>query len=206
MEYLSADEYEKYGLSATTPASLAAGASALIDAHCRRKTLGVAEYTERTRLGRTGSARLSYLPLACGAGATTPIVRARVRYRACSDLHPVNEIAAEVAQAFGMAGMWADVTPDSLDVRNETGELTVALPGLTPPFSEMEITYTAGLEPVPEAVKHACAMIVRNAQATPALNVRGNTVDRMHLEYFSDSLLDTNVRALLAPYVAQKAG
>jgi hypothetical protein len=47
---------------------------------------------------------------------------------------------------------------------------------------------------------------VRNAQATPALNVRAGNLDRMHLEYFADTLIDQNVRALLAPYVAQKVG
>jgi hypothetical protein len=47
---------------------------------------------------------------------------------------------------------------------------------------------------------------VRNAQSTPALNVRRGRLDRMYLDYFSDTLLDDTVRELLAPYVAQKAG
>jgi hypothetical protein len=34
--------------------------------------------------------------------------------------------------------------------------------------------------------------------------VRAGSIDRMHLDYFSDSLLDSTVRELLAPYVAQK--
>jgi hypothetical protein len=73
-------------------------------------------------------------------------------------------------------------------------------------FSELEVVYTAGLDPLPDAVKVACAQIVRNAQATPALNVRAGNLDRMHLDYFSDSLVDQTVRSLLAPYVAQKVG
>jgi len=28
----------------------------------------------------------------------------------------------------------------------------------------------------------------------------------MHLEYFADTLLDSSVQAMLAPYVAQKVG
>jgi hypothetical protein len=74
------------------------------------------------------------------------------------------------------------------------------------PIDEVEVSYTAGLEPICEAVKHACAMIVRNAQATPALNVRGSSLDSMHMEYFSDSLLDADVKRLLAPFVAQRVG
>jgi hypothetical protein len=53
----------------------------------------------------------------------------------------------------------------------------------------------------------ACAQLVKNAQASPALNVKRNVFpDRMQLMYFSDSLLDETVQALLAPYVAQKVG
>jgi hypothetical protein len=59
---------------------------------------------------------------------------------------------------------------------------------------------------IPDPVKFACAQIVRNAQATPALNVRIGRVDRMRMDYFSDSLIDQNVRSMLAPYVAQKVG
>ena len=67
--------------------------------------------------------------------------------------------------------------------------------------------YTAGLDPFPDVVKVACAQIVKNAQATPALNVKRNVLpDRMQLLYFSDSLMDETVQSLLAPYVAQKVG
>ena len=73
-------------------------------------------------------------------------------------------------------------------------------------FSEIEVVYTAGWATIPDPVKTACAQIVRNAQATPALNVRTGSVDRMQVECFSDALLDSTVRARLAPYVAQKMG
>jgi hypothetical protein len=55
-------------------------------------------------------------------------------------------------------------------------------------------------------VKVACAQLVKNAQAMPALNVRKGFLDRMRLEYFAEALLDQSVRALLAPHVAQKVG
>jgi hypothetical protein len=31
-------------------------------------------------------------------------------------------------------------------------------------------------------------------------------LNSMHLEYFADALVDASVRAMLAPYVAQKVG
>ena len=64
MAYLSASEYTLFGLEETTPVSLVNAASDLIDAHCRRKGFGIAQYMERFRVGRSRTVRLSYLPLA----------------------------------------------------------------------------------------------------------------------------------------------
>ena len=50
-------------------------------------------------------------------------------------------------------------------------------------YSEIDLVYTAGLIAIPDTVKVACAQIVRNAQATPALNVRSGKLDRMQLDY-----------------------
>src|SRR5438067_13738611 len=81
MVYLQPSEYETYGLESTTPAALVAAASSLIDSHCRRPTLAVAQYVERLRLReRRNAVRLSYLPLTPVAPATSPLVAARGRY------------------------------------------------------------------------------------------------------------------------------
>lgn len=201
MGYLSAEEFESFGLSAQTPESLVEAASALMNAHCRRETLDIAQYTERLRVSTSHRVRLTYLPLPSGIGA---VVSARARYgmsaRDCSAL------GAEVASAFRLLGAWADLDPSALDVCCETGEVWLGVSALGWRFDEVQITYKAGLDSIPDAVKHACAMVVRNAQSTPALNVRRSSVDRMQMEYFSDALLDTNVKKLLAPYVAQKVG
>ncbi len=208
MNYLSASEYEAYGLEATTPSAWITTASALVDAHCRRITLALAQYVERLRLdpGRN-TLRLSYLPLALVAPATSPIVAARGRYgipRRGDDSS--GELAFDVAQVFSLPGTWTDLDPAAVEFFAETGELALPLNPLGLWYSELEITYTAGLDVLPDAVKTACAQIVRNAQATPALNVRAGQLDRVRLDYFADTLLDQNVRALLAPYVAQKMG
>jgi hypothetical protein len=73
-------------------------------------------------------------------------------------------------------------------------------------YNEVEITYTAGPEAASAAMKVACAQIVKNAQATPGMNVKSNRLDTMQMEYFSDTLIDTQVQAMLAPYVAQRLG
>jgi len=208
MNYLQASEYESYGLDATTPAALVTGASAIMDAHCRRATLGVTQYEEHIRIAKDrNTIHVSYTPLATIAPATSPIVSARGRYAIPRRGEwPLDELSCEVALMFGLPGSWTDIDPASIEAYCDTGELTLPINAVGLGFSELEIVYTAGLEILPDAVKVACAQVVRNAQSTPALNVRAGNLDRMHLEYFSDSLVDSNVRALLAPYVTQKVG
>ncbi|MGC2198130.1 MAG: hypothetical protein WA628_25895 [Terriglobales bacterium] len=208
MNYLSPAEYESYGLESTTPAAWVAAASAVMDAHCRRATLGVAQYTERLRVfsGRN-TVRLTYLPLTTVAPTTSPLISARGRYAMPRRGEwPYEEMSASIACAFGLPGQWNELSVADLDACTETGELSLPVNALGLGFSEIEVVYTAGLPTLPAPVKVACAQIVRNAQSTPALNVRRGRLDQMYLDYFSDSLLDETVRELLAPYVAQKAG
>ena len=117
-----------------------------------------------------------------------------------------SEWSAELTNAFALPGTWTNLDGALIDFFGETGELTLPTNVLGLSYSELEITYTAGTSPIPDTVKNACAQIVRNALATPALNVRRGRLDRMYLEYFADKLIDQSVRALLAPYVAQKVG
>lgn len=209
MNYVSPSEYEMYGLEATTPAAYVAAASALVEAHCRRPTLAVGQYAERVRMMvGSNTVRLSYLPLVAVAPAASPIVAARARFalprRGERDL--TDELAEAVALAFALPGTWTNLDLNGIECEPDTGELTFAINVLGIPFNEVEITYNAGFSTIPDVVKFACAQLVRNAQATPALNVRAENLDRMHLEYFSESLLDETVRRLLAPFVAQKVG
>ena len=205
MNYLDPSEYEAHGLEAITPLAWIAAASALIDAHCRRPTLDVAQYSERARLdGGRNTVRLSYLPLATVAPAPTPFVAVLARYGVARRGEELAGAAQEIAQAFSLPGSWTTLDAATIEFSADTGEITLPANALGLTFNELDVTYNAGFSDLPAPVKVACAQIVRNAQATPALNVRAGTLDRMHLEYFSDTLLDPTVRKLLAPWVAQK--
>ena len=208
MSYLSATEYVTYGLDATTPAAFVAAASSMIDAHCRRASLAVTQYEERLRLPPDrNTVRLAYLPLAAVAPATTPIVSAQGRY--CIPRRgewPFDDLRLDVALMFGLPGVWTAIDVSAIDYFANTGELTLPLNIVGLWFSEVDIVYTAGFSTIPDPVKFACAQIVRNTQATPALNVKAERLDRMLLSYFSDTLIDQTVREMLAPYVAQKVG
>ncbi len=200
MAYLCADEYTLFGLEETIPASLVMAASELIDAHCRRKGFGIAQYMERFRVGRSRTVRLSYLPLVAASGAASPIVLARGRYTGnAGDWGAVEALAAEVAEVFTAPNTWFSVPVNSLDLDLQSGEVIVCCGLLAPALRDLELTYTAGYAEVPWAVKQACAKLVKNALATPALNVSKQKIDTMYLQYFADTLVDMDVRQLLAP-------
>jgi hypothetical protein len=93
-----------------------------------------------------------------------------------------------------------------VDVNDATAELTFPINFLGLNYNEVEVTYTSGLVTIPDAVKVACEQIVKNAQATPAMNVKSSRMDTMQMQYFSSSLIDAQVQALLRPYVAERLG
>jgi hypothetical protein len=116
------------------------------------------------------------------------------------------ETTSEYAIIFGLPGVWIDLDLTTFDYFADTGEVSWLPNPLGLFFDEMEITYTAGFTTVPDPVKFACVQLVRNAQATPALNVKEGYLNEMHFTYFADTLLDSTVQAMLALYVAQKVG
>ncbi len=208
MNYLAPTEYTAYGLDATTPDALVAAASSMIDAHCRRLSLAVTQYEERLRMPPDrNTVRLTYLPLAILAPATIPLVSAQGRY--CIPRRgewPFDDLRLDVALMFGLPGVWTAIDVTAIDYFANTGELTLPLNIVGLWFSEVDIVYTAGFSTIPDPAKFACAQIVRNALATPALNVKAGQLDRMHMQYFADTLVDQGVISMLAPYVAQKVG
>lgn len=210
MAYLDPTEYVAYGLTADTTDDWIAMASALIDAHCRRPSLLVTQYVERMRLtAGSQSVRLSYLPLAQLAAATSPLVGVRVRYgrpRRGEMSQIQDPMLAQVAQAFGIPGSWSALDLTNVDLDSITGEVTFPMNLLGLNYNEVEVTYTAGFAVVPPVLKIACAQIVNNAQATPAMNVKGSKMDTLQMQYFAGSLVDPNVQSLLVPFVAQRIG
>jgi hypothetical protein len=207
MSYLDPTEYVTYGLTAETTDDWLEMASALIDAHCRRPGLLVSQYVERMRLTAGSQAvRLSYLPLTPLGTASSPLVGVRVRYGRPRRGELQDPMLAQVAWAFSIPGTWSALDLTSLDLNAVTGELTFPMNLLGLNYNEVEVTYTAGVAVVPAAVKVACAQIVKNAQATPAMNVKGSKMDTLQMQYFAGSLIDANVQMMLVPYVAQRIG
>lgn len=207
MGYLQPAQYASYGLSSDVTDDWITVASAMIDAHCRRTSLNPTQYTERLRLVEgSQTARLSYLPLVPVAPATSPLVSIQARYAKPRRGQLVYPLQEEVLWAFSLPGSWTAVDPSTVDFVPETGELVFPLNIMGLPYNEVEVTYTAGLTVIPDPVLSACALIVKNAQATPGMNVKTSRMDTMWTEYFSSSLIDETVQQLLAPWVATRLG
>jgi hypothetical protein len=207
MAYLQPTDYPNYGLPAGTTADWITAATALINSYCRRPDLNVIQYTERLRIiAGSQTVRLSYLPLSPLAPATSPIVGIEGRYTRPRRGELPNQPLFEIAWAFSLPGQWTTIDPTLVDYDPNTGELTLPWNLFGLPYNEVSVTYTAGLATIGDDVMSACAQIVRNAQATPALNASKSKIDTMQMQYFSSSLLDETVQAWLKPYIANRVG
>ena len=198
MAYLQPSEYLAFGLSADTADAWVQAASSMIEAHCRRSSLLTTSYTERLRVSRHhGSVQLTYCPV-------TQVTAVQARYA----LSPRagEGLLLEWVLAFGSPGQWISVDPATVMLDTVTGQMQLPWNLLGFQYSDVEVTYTAGLAAPPDTVKFACAQIVKNAQATPGLNVKSSKLDTLQTQYFSDSLIDSQVQALLRPFVAERLG
>jgi hypothetical protein len=207
MAYLEPTEYANYGLPSGTTLDWITSATALINSYCRRPDLNVIQYEERLRIVvGSQTVRISYLPLAPLGTATTPLVGIEGRYARPRRGELPHQPLSEVVWAFSLPGQWTAIDVSLVDYDANTGELMLPWNVLGLPYNEVKVTYTAGLTTIGDDVKSACAQIVRNAQATPALNASMSRIDTMQVKYFSSSLIDETVQAWLKPYVANRLG
>ncbi len=209
MGYLQSTDYENYGLAADTTDDWITVASALMENYCRRTSLNVTQYTERLRLtAGSQSVQLTYLPLAALPPASLPLLSVQARFmrpRRGESVWETQFGMQELWSAFSLPGSWITIDPATVDWMPDGG-LTFPTSVLGLPFNEVMVTYTAGLSVTPDAVKSACALIVKNAQSTSGMNVKSSRMDTLQVQYFSDQLVDNTVKTLLRPWVANRLG
>lgn len=199
--YITTADFAALGLADSTDPAMIRVSSDLVDSFCQRPSLFIAQYTERNKLphGRPIT-RATYTPLVAAQGATSPFVSVRVRVGLPRG--PNAATLAEMLAPFGGPPAWVNLDIAQVDCNAATGEIWLPAGLFGNSYSEAELTYTAGYAEAPEAVKLACAQIIRNLEAHPAASVRAAQLDQLQLEYFAGSLLDEDVRRLLAPFVA----
>lgn len=207
MAYLEPTDYSNYGLPDSTTTDWITAATALINSFCRRPDLNIVQYTERLRIAAgSRTVNLTYLPLAPLGANASPLLAVEGRYANPRRGEAIEAALFEAACQFSLPGQWASIDSSTVDFDIATGELTLPWNVFGLPYNEVCVTYTAGLGMISDDIKSACAQIVRNAQATPALNASKSRVDTMQMQYFSSSLLDETVRTWLRPYVANRLG
>lgn len=201
--YLTSAEFPAYALADSTDPALIRIASDLVDSFCQRESVLVTQYSERNRLPEGFPVtRATYTPLAIAQGAQTPFVSVRARHGISRG--PDAGSLAEILAPFGGPPAWVDLDPARVEYNAATGEIWLPAGILGVPYTDAELIYTAGFSQVPEAVKLACAQLIRNIESHPAPNVNSAQLDRLQLEYFAGSLLDEDTRRLLAPFVSAK--
>lgn len=207
MGYLLPTDYATYGLPADTTDDWIIMASALIDSYCKRTSLNPTQYEERIRItAGSQTVRLSYLPLVAVVPSTSPLISVQARYSRPRRGEMIDPAYEQIAWVFGLPGAWSTLSIADVDFVPNTGELTFPYNILGLPYNEVDVVYTAGVSTIPYTVQVACAQIVKNAQSTPGLNVKSNKIDTMQMSYFSNSLIDPQVAAMLQPYVATMLG
>ncbi len=213
MGYLQPADYAAFGLSADTADAWVTAASAMMEAYCKRPSLLAASYTERMRVPHLAqTVRLSYTPLISVDVVQAQYARPRFGDDTCGDGiggfggYGPGSLAGTYIAAFALPYQWVPVDVTTLDISLPTGEFRFPWNMMGIRYGQAEVTYTAGLTTVPDALTVACAQIVKNAQATPGLNVKSSRMDTLQTQYFSDSLLDAQVQAILRPYVAERLG
>lgn len=121
--YLTAAEFPAYGLADSTDPALIRVASDLVDAFCRRASILVAQYSERTKLPDSQPVtRASYTPLAIAEGAQTPFLSVRARHGMPRGSGSDSSLA-ELLLPFGGPPAWVDLDPSVVDYQSETGEI-----------------------------------------------------------------------------------
>ena len=207
MGYLLPTDYTAYGLPADTTDDWITMASALIDSYCHRTSLNPTQYEERLRItAHAQTVRLSYLPLVAAPPNGSPLLSVQARYIRPRHGELIDPSYEQIAWVFGLPGSWSTLNVADVDFVPNTGELTFPMNILGLPYNEVDVVYTAGLATIPYTVQAACAQIVKNAQSTPGMNVKSSRIDTMQMQYFSNSLIDPQVAAMLQPYVATMLG
>jgi hypothetical protein len=150
MAYLLPTEYESYGLAPDTTDDWVLSASSMMEAYCRRPSLLATQFTERLRVVEgSQTVRLSYLPLVAVAPAISPLVSAQGRFTRPRRGEMGITGLAEVAYAFALPGAWAAIDITQIDFVPDTGEIILPYNLLGMFYSEISVTYTAGLTVVP---------------------------------------------------------
>ncbi len=197
--YLDSTEYAEYGVSGIAD-SFVLRASALIDRHCHRPIL-VTQFEEQFKLPENRNQfTVPIRPL-------VELISGQGRYgyprrgAAWTQLFPATTIA-QMSAFFGGPPEWETIDVSMAATNASTGEVWIPAGIYMVHYSEVQLVYRAGYDVAPDAVKHACA-ILSQSLANQEIGAKSLKSGDSNAVFWSDSAITSDVRALLAPYVAK---
>jgi hypothetical protein len=112
-----------------------------------------------------------------------------------------------MAQTFGSAPIWEALDPAQMSVSAATGEVWIPSGFLMAYFSDVRLRYVAGFAAgaLPSAIKQATASLIGNLVSSQNIGtqIRVLQAGGSKLERFSDSNMDSDMKAMLEPYRAR---
>jgi hypothetical protein len=178
------DEDKKYFAVGVTPTdNLILRASAIIDGHCKREIV-VKPYTERVPLTELQRGHLSYYPV-----VDITALKGRPKF----GMLPDNFFGPPPFETL------SDIT--ILDVDKDIGSLWCGYSPFGAPYVELEVTYNSGWNPIPDAVKVACGLLVGLLANNTNPNVKSKKDFDFSIEYFGNNLVTPEIADLLSKYV-----
>lgn len=197
--YLSPDEYATYGVPGIAD-SLILQASALIDTHCHRQILA-AQYEDQFKLPENRNQfNVPIRPL-------LEVVSAEGRYgyprrgAAWTQQFPATTIA-QLSTFFGGPPIWEDIDVSLAVINGPTGEIWIPAGIYMVHYTEIHLVYRAGYNAVPDEIKQACALLA-TALDNQEVGVKTFKAGDRSMSAWSSSAITSDVRALLAPFVAK---
>ncbi len=123
------------------------------------------------------------------------------RGAAWTQLFPATTIA-QMSAFFGGPPEWEDIDVSLAAIDGPTGEVWIPAGIYMVHYSEVQLVYRAGYAVAPDAVQHACAILAQSL-ANQEIGAKSLKTGDGSAVFWSDSALTSDVRALLAPYVAK---
>ncbi|MDR0269636.1 hypothetical protein [Paenibacillus sp.] len=179
-KYLTVDDTDYFPAGTVPTEGLIIRASAIIDGHCKR-SISVSTHTERIPL-TSGRGHLSYYPVLNVEG-----VKGRATYGLTGD------------NFFGTPG-FESVDPNYVDIDRQIGTVWCGGNLFGSPYTELEVTYSSGWDPIPENVKVACGLLVSQIAANPNSNVKSKKDFDFSIEYFGSGMINPEIADLLSKY------
>ncbi|WP_274362750.1 hypothetical protein [Paenibacillus thermotolerans] len=175
-----AADYAPPGVTLTN--SLIIRASAIIDAYCKRE-ISVKSYTERIPLNEYGKGHVSFYPV-----VAVSEVKARPKHGWTGD------------NFFGPPS-FESVDVNAVDTDKQIGFVTVGSSTFGAPYTELEVTYSSGWDPIPDKVRVACGLIIAKLANNFNPNVKAKKDFDFSIEYFGPKIVTDEIGDLLSEYV-----